>query len=106
LAGTEVKLTDGDHGELLIKSPTMMIGYVLLYCFLPGEINSNDARYIGDEERTRAAFDDNGFYRTGDLVHQDEQGMFVFDGRVSADCKLLSLLSFSLLHLFFLRILF
>ncbi|KAJ5408554.1 hypothetical protein N7509_002437 [Penicillium cosmopolitanum] len=64
LAGTEVKLTDGDHGELLIKSPTMMIGY------------------IDDEERTRAAFDDNGFYRTGDLVHQDDQGMFVFDGLV------------------------
>ncbi|KAJ5770378.1 uncharacterized protein N7511_002429 [Penicillium nucicola] len=67
LAETEAKLADGDRGELLIKSPTMMIGY------------------IDDEERTSAAFDANGFYRTGDLAHQDEQGMFVFDGRASAD---------------------
>ncbi|OQD90728.1 hypothetical protein PENANT_c001G00242 [Penicillium antarcticum] len=67
LAGTEVRLTEGQHGELLIKSPTVMIGY------------------IDDEERTHAAFDADGFYRTGDLVHQDAQGMFVFDGRASAD---------------------
>lgn len=53
-------------------------------------------RYITDEERTRAAFDADGFYRTGDLVHRDGQGMFVFDGRASADCMFWSL-SLSLL---------
>ncbi|KAJ5175402.1 uncharacterized protein N7482_001279 [Penicillium canariense] len=67
LHGVEAKLTEGDHGELLIKSPTMMTGY------------------IDDEDRTKAAFDNDGFYRTGDLVHQDEEGTFIFDGRASAD---------------------
>ena len=50
--------------------------------------------YLGDEAATRAAFDDEGFYRIGDAGHlADEadpaQGV-MFDGRVAEDFKLTS----------------
>ncbi|KAI1978077.1 hypothetical protein LOZ53_001486 [Ophidiomyces ophidiicola] len=66
LPGFSVKLSDGDRGELLVKSDSMFVGY------------------INDEERTRKAFDDEGFYKTGDYVHRIGDKYF-FDGRVSSD---------------------
>jgi long-chain acyl-CoA synthetase len=54
LPGVEMKLA-GD-GEILLKSPG-------LFC-----------RYEGDEEATRAAFDEHGFFRTGDVGVIDAHG--------------------------------
>jgi feruloyl-CoA synthase len=50
--------------------------------------------YWRQEELTRAAFDEEGFYRIGDAVefvdaNRPEQGL-VFDGRIAEDFKLLS----------------
>jgi hypothetical protein len=42
--------------------------------------------YLNNPEATRAAFTDDGFYRTGDVAHMDGDE-FIFDGRVSTDCK-------------------
>ncbi|GIK06541.1 putative NRPS-like protein biosynthetic cluster [Aspergillus viridinutans] len=64
--GVTVKLSEGDHGELLIKGPSMF------------------SHYLNDEAATRAAFDDEGFYRTGDLAHRVGD-QYVLDGRASAD---------------------
>ncbi|THC99264.1 hypothetical protein EYZ11_001263 [Aspergillus tanneri] len=64
--GITVKLSDGDHGEILAKSPAMFI------------------RYIDDEAATRAAFDDEGFYKTGDHAHRIGDDYY-FDGRASCD---------------------
>ncbi|KAL7928917.1 acyl-CoA synthetase-like protein [Trichoderma chlorosporum] len=64
--GVTVKLSEGDHGEILTKSPTMFIGY------------------FEDEEATGACFDDDGFYKTGDRAHRVGDDYY-FDGRMSSD---------------------
>lgn len=42
--------------------------------------------YVNDDETTRAAFDNEGFYKTGDYARRIGEQYF-FDGRVSCDCK-------------------
>ncbi|KAJ5598163.1 hypothetical protein N7537_008247 [Penicillium hordei] len=64
--GVVVKLSEGDHGEILLKSPSMFIGY------------------IKDKAATHAAFDHEGFYKTGDRAHRVGEDYF-FDGRISCD---------------------
>ncbi|KAI8945865.1 adenylate-forming enzyme AfeA [Xylaria longipes] len=46
----EIKLSEGTYGRLLIKSPHRFLGY------------------LGMEEATRAVFDEEGFYKTGDIA--------------------------------------
>lgn len=41
--------------------------------------------YIGEPEATRAAFDEEGYYKSGDLGHFDGKH-YIIDGRVSQDC--------------------
>lgn len=76
LPGVELKLIpDAElRCEIRVRGPNIMPGY------------------YGDDERTAAAFDDEGFFITGDAVrfvdpHDMNQGL-IFDGRVSEDFKL------------------
>ncbi|KAE8413977.1 hypothetical protein BDV36DRAFT_299488 [Aspergillus pseudocaelatus] len=64
--GITVKLSDGEHGEILVKHPNMFI------------------EYINDEAATKAAFDHEGFYKTGDYAERIGNDYF-FKGRVSSD---------------------
>ncbi|KAB8234044.1 class I adenylate-forming enzyme family protein [Aspergillus alliaceus] len=64
--GVTIKLSDGDHGEILVKNPNKFI------------------QYVNDEAATRAAFDCEGFYKTGDYAHRVGDHYF-FDGRASCD---------------------
>lgn len=64
--GIKVKLTAGDHGEICVKSPFML------------------THYIGDEEMTGAAFDDEGYFKTGDFA-QLRDGEYIFSGRANSD---------------------
>ena len=59
-AGNDVP--DGTAGEIWVKHPIVMKGY------------------IGDEEQTRATFQD-GWFKTGDLVRRDPDGVFWFVSR-------------------------
>ncbi|HEC13555.1 MAG TPA: hypothetical protein ENI80_09965 [Acidiferrobacteraceae bacterium] len=64
LAGVKVKIADRDasgSGELLVKGPNVMMGYV-------------------DPEQTREALRD-GWFRTGDLARLDEAGNVILTGR-------------------------
>ncbi|KAJ5375799.1 acetyl-CoA synthetase-like protein [Penicillium concentricum] len=61
-----VKLSDGDKGQLFVKAPGMF------------------THYIGDEEATKAAFDEEGFFRTGDILRR-EGNQYIFLGRASSD---------------------
>lgn len=78
LPGTKIKLTPDDEMrcELRVKGPNIMTGY------------------YGDPERTKEAFDQDGFLITGDAVRfvdsKDPDRGLVFDGRVSEDFKLLT----------------
>jgi feruloyl-CoA synthase len=76
LPGVEVKLIpDADQRcEIRVKGPNIMPGY------------------YNDPERTAKAFDDEGFFVTGDAVRfvdpEDANQGLIFDGRVSEDFKL------------------
>ncbi len=62
---TEVKLEqmDGEVGEMWIRGPHVSLGY------------------WNNEEATRAAYSDDGWFRTGDLARRDEEGFFYIAGR-------------------------
>ncbi|KAJ5907796.1 hypothetical protein N7495_000478 [Penicillium taxi] len=64
--GVSVRLSDGDHGEIEIKNPTIF------------------SEYLNDPVATRRAFTVDGFYRTGDCGHKVGDDYF-FDGRASSD---------------------
>lgn len=73
--GVELKFAPcQDKYELRVRGPSIFPGY------------------IGDDEKTREAFDEEGFYCMGDagkLAHaSDPNGGVIFDGRVSEDFKL------------------
>ncbi|HWM84818.1 MAG TPA: AMP-binding protein, partial [Kofleriaceae bacterium] len=59
----DVELRPSAEGELLARTPAMMPGY------------------FGAPELTRAAFTEDGFYRTGDRVEIDERGMLRYLAR-------------------------
>ncbi len=73
--GVEIKLAPVDDKlEMRVKGPNVMPGY------------------LGRDDLTRAAFDEEGFYRTGDAGRLEDPGDpgkgLVFDGRVVEDFKL------------------
>ena len=75
MAGVELKLAPVEGKlEARVRAPTVMPGY------------------WRDEELTRKAFDEEGFYRFGDGVRfatpGDAAGGFLFDGRIAEDFKL------------------
>ncbi|KAJ6789354.1 hypothetical protein PWT90_08763 [Aphanocladium album] len=61
-----IRLSEGDHGEMLIKGPSVFL------------------RYLDDEAATQAVFTDDGFYRSGDIVHRHGED-YVLDGRATED---------------------
>ncbi|MEU8801636.1 feruloyl-CoA synthase [Spirillospora sp. NPDC048819] len=77
IPGVSIKLAPvGPKLEIRVKGPSVTPGY------------------LDDPVRTREAFDDDGYYRTGDavrLVDDADPGKgLVFDGRISEDFKLSS----------------
>ncbi|KAF7585837.1 hypothetical protein BBP40_010035 [Aspergillus hancockii] len=64
--GVSVNLSEGDEGEILIKSSFVF------------------ARYLGDDNATRNNFTSDGYFRTGDYGrHVDDE--YVMEGRVATD---------------------
>ena len=68
LPGCEIKLSD-DKQEVLLKSPGLMVGY------------------YRDEVATASAFDNKGFYITGDKGRIDEKGFLHIIGRLREQFK-------------------
>lgn len=64
-----VTVKQGNNNELLIKSPGLMQSY-----------------YLQDDE-TKASFDEEGFFRTGDVCSIDEDGYISITGRVKDNFK-------------------
>ncbi|KAK2758035.1 hypothetical protein FQN54_004441 [Arachnomyces sp. PD_36] len=64
----EVKLSEGQRGEILVKSPYIFLKYI-------GQKASLDPNI----------FDDDGFYKTGDLAHKGENGYIYIEGRANLD---------------------
>ncbi|EME48676.1 hypothetical protein DOTSEDRAFT_67645 [Dothistroma septosporum NZE10] len=66
LAGCEVRLSDGDQGEVLSKSPGMF------------------SKFLFDSEATVRSHTEDGFYRTGDIARKEGEYYFIM-GRASVD---------------------
>ncbi|KAL4888857.1 hypothetical protein BDV59DRAFT_210634 [Aspergillus ambiguus] len=64
--GLEVKLSNGDEGEILVKSPHIF------------------TEYIHDPKTTAAAFNEDGYYKTGDIGRREGDYYFIL-GRASID---------------------
>ena len=63
----QVKINEPDEngeGEIFVKGPNVMLGY------------------YKDEEATAAAFDEEGFFKTGDYGRLDEEGWIYITGRL------------------------
>ncbi|EUC35832.1 hypothetical protein COCCADRAFT_34691 [Bipolaris zeicola 26-R-13] len=65
-SGVDVKLSEGNEGEILIKSPHMLM------------------KYLHDSEGTATAHDEYGYFRTGDLARREGKYYFIL-GRASLD---------------------
>ncbi|RFU31222.1 hypothetical protein B7463_g5091, partial [Scytalidium lignicola] len=66
MPGLEIQLSDGDEGEILIKSPFMF------------------SRYLHEPEATTASFREDGFFKTGDIARRVGPYYFIM-GRASID---------------------
>jgi len=64
--GIDLKLSNGDEGEVLIRTPLMI------------------SKYLSDPEATLAAFDEEGYFRTGDVARREGDWYFI-EGRASTD---------------------
>lgn len=51
------------------------------------KIPANQTRYLNNEPSIDGLFDEEGYFRTGDIAHQ-EGIYYFFDGRGALDCKL------------------
>jgi long-chain acyl-CoA synthetase len=66
LPGVDVRIIDPDEngiGEIIGKGPNIMLGY------------------YEDDEATREAMDDDGYFHTGDLGYIDDDGFVIITGR-------------------------
>lgn len=66
---TREKLGPNEKGEICVKSPSLMKGYV------------------DNEVATRAIFDEEGFLKTGDIGLYDENGYFSVVDRIKEIIK-------------------
>lgn len=64
--GLDVKLSDGDEGEIGIKSPYMF------------------SKYMFDEEATARAHDEDGYYKSGDIARREGRYYWIL-GRAAID---------------------
>ncbi|OBT53698.1 hypothetical protein VE04_06328 [Pseudogymnoascus sp. 24MN13] len=78
LPGITIKLSEGNHGEIYVKSPKML------------------THYIDDKKTTQAAFDEDGYFKTGDLGELKD-GEYIFAGRANADYVLFGVFRISAL---------
>lgn len=66
--GVDLKLSLGEEGEILVRSP---------YLF---------SKYMFDEQATRIAHDQDGFYKTGDIARREGKYFWIL-GRESIDSE-------------------
>jgi malonyl-CoA/methylmalonyl-CoA synthetase len=64
--GVDLKLSDGDEGEVLLRTPILF------------------NKYLADEAATRDILDEEGYFKTGDIARKEGDFYFI-EGRASVD---------------------
>ena len=64
--GIDLKLSNGSEGEVLMRTPLMI------------------PKYLSDKEATIAAFNNDGYFKTGDIARREGDFYFI-EGRASSD---------------------
>jgi fatty-acyl-CoA synthase len=77
LPGVDLRIVDAETG---IEQPAGMVGEIRLKGYVT-------IGYYKDEDKNRAAFDANGYFRTGDLGFLDAAGYLHFRGRLKEMIK-------------------
>lgn len=67
-SGIDLKLSEGEQGEVLVKSPYMF------------------SKYLFDEEATLKAHNEQGYYKTGDVARREGRYYWIL-GRESIDSE-------------------
>ena len=82
VSGIDLKLSDGDEGEVLVKSPVSH-PCILIHSLLT-RTKHMFSKYLYDPEATAQAHDEEGYYRTGDIARREGKYYYIV-GRASLD---------------------
>ena len=83
--GVDMRLSEGDEGEILVKSSSMLAKWVLSQPVLTtAKLIVVSSRYIFDNNATANAFDSDGYFKTGDIARRDGKHYTII-GRASQD---------------------
>lgn len=74
----DIAVANGEQGELVIRSATMMIGY-----WNNKQLTKNSYHHVQLADNLKLTF-----YKTGDLVKEDENGNLLFLGRADRQVKI------------------
>lgn len=87
-----MKLSEGDKGEILVKTPSLFLGCVEAFSLKEKKYSHMFfCSYLNSPDATAKRFDSAGFFKTGDLaILQD--GRYIFKGRANMDRQYLQLL--------------
>ncbi|KAG4433953.1 hypothetical protein IFR05_010566 [Cadophora sp. M221] len=79
-----LKLDNGDEGEVLVKTPSLFLGYAKYPIYVLKFRLTLRYRYLNSPAATAERFDADGFFKTGDLATLKD-GRYIFQGRANMD---------------------
>lgn len=82
-SGIDVRLSDGEEGEVLVRSPVGSRPYPNSSTML-SSLKHMFSKYLNDPEATAKAHDDDGYFRTGDIARREGKYYYIV-GRASLD---------------------
>lgn len=92
MCGLDVKLSK--EGEILLKSPYMFSKYDIHNYQVDKLDLTNVKRYLHDPVATANSFDEEGYFKTGDIARREGPYYFIL-GRASIDSKGILAMTFS-----------
>lgn len=81
-----LKLSERDEGEILVKTPSLFLGYISPSHSVHRNTDRPSLRYLNSPDSTAKRFDSEGFFKTGDLAIR-QNGRYIFKGRANMDSQ-------------------
>lgn len=84
-SGVDIRLSEGDEGEVLVKSPvSILFPHFYISFQLLTFTKHMFSKYLNDPEATAKAHDEDGYFRTGDIARREGKYFYII-GRASLD---------------------